>query len=662
MANAKVGLVMAMAGNTDTRQSLGFVTNGSTFPTTRIDGSEIQIGDYVVPASNSTFPFTIGNVTFPNKKTDAVFIGNGKWTLNEGFMQYTNETPVKNKSLESITGTAEFQSDVNREIKEKFNTKEDTDNKLLNFDDYQEGDVTSYPNADSVKKLFGKAISSKRKVAGYTLEQDITINDIINALKDVARTYKRVTFDCDDNTLRNIIVASCFKSGEVLSSMPQTLTTEEYKILTAKAIYDFITAKVQGAIIIKGVKQTKAEIFALTDMQVNDEWRCEEDGRFWLYTKEDGWVENGGAIDISLFVLKTDIVNNLDTNDSQKPLSAAMGKELKDEVDEKQDKINIKDYNTDLATLNPNHLFVNRKLLTMLGVLTANIEGSLPVPITNITADAKEIAKFPVLDSNYSYPTQTRIDITQPSGYWTCEQNRHEFYDSDAENYVNPDIASRKTFGLYSVIKIEDTYDKDGNPIFIAEWKKNSLNTLIMTQDGAPFVMRDTVEYHIDGDPEQKPDVYVLKYTAGQGYTYKTSYFDKNGNEVQGNFVELMKITPTIDKEYMYKCYLMNYQANVVNSNFVVDQQGRLCKFKITESEESKLIKAREMTVSSFFEGLSGTIEIVPINHPASYTQINATFVPHETTDENDETIIDYYSLMVGGSKCLTNFVIQKSL
>lgn len=666
MGKATVGLVMGMTGNNDTRQSLGFVTNGSSFPTTRIDGSPIQIGDYVVPAANSSFPFDVGNVTFPNKKTDAVFIGNGNWTLNEGFMQYTDETPLKNKTMESLSGTAENQAELNREIKVEFSKKENTDRKIQSFDDLEEGDITSYPNADAVKKLNAKNIPGTRKVAGITLENDITVQDLINTFKDIARTYKNVTIDCDDNEILNIIVGS-FKAGEVYSSMPQSFTAENYKLITAKAIFDFVKSQVQGAIKIKGVKQTKAEILALTDMEVNDEWRCEEDSRFWLYTEEDGWVDNGGAIDFSLFVLVADIVNNCNTNDANKPLSAAMGKYLKELIDGKQDEIDITDYSNELATLNPTHLFVNRKLLTMLGVLTANIEGTLQTPITNITDTAKEIARFPVLDTNYSYPTQTRIDITQPSGYYYCLQNKHEFYDNDGDHYVDPDVASTKEFTLKSALKIDGAFDNQGNPIFIAEWKKNSQNMLIMTEDGKPVVDMDDLTYIIDGDPTaeptQTPDAYVLKYTAGQGYTQVNSYFNDQGQEIVGNFLELVKITPTINKQYMYQCYLMKYMINVVGSNFLVDSQGRLCKFKITEDEYSKILKPKQANViSSFFEGLNGTVVIEPINHAASYTQINGSFVPHETVDEHDETIIDYYSLMVGGSKCLTNFVIQKSL
>ena len=188
-----------------------------------------------------------------------------------------------------------------------------------------------------------------------------------------------------------------------------------------------------------------------------------------------------------------------------------------------------------------------------------------------------------------------------------------------------------------------------------------------MTEDGKPVVDMDDLTYIIDGDltaePTQTPDAYVLKYTAGQGYTQVNSYFNDQGQEIVGNFLELVKITPTINKQYMYQCYLMKYMISVVGSNFLVDSQGRLCKFKITEDEYSKILKPKQANViSSFFEGLNGTVVIEPINHAASYTQINGSFVPHETVDEHDETIIDYYSLMVGGSKCLTNFVIQKSL
>ena len=641
--------------------SVGFVTNGGSFPTTRLGGAPLQKGDYVVPTSDSTFPFEIAGKVFRNSTYRGIFLGGTDWETRGQGTQNTAETAVANPVTESHSGTKTLQSEINIENKAEFDKREEKSYKLKSFDDLEEGDIDSYPNADAVKKLNDKNIPSTRQVAGKTLENDITIQQIVDAFKNIARTYKNVTFDCDDNILRNIVFSVCFKPGQLLSSMPSTLTTEEYVVLTAKGIYDFVTSQVQGTIKIKGKKATKAEIDAITDMQVGDEWFCQADSHFWLYTEIDGWIDAGGTIDLSNYLQKSDIVNNCNTNDSQKPLSAAQGKVLKELVDTKQDEIEIADYSSNLATLNPTQLFRNRKLTTMLGDIKFNIEAEFPTALTNITYALKEVAKVPALTSAYSYPSSMRIDVTRPSGYWTCEENRHEFYDSDGDNYINPDVASGKAFNCRSCVPVADAYDDNGNAIFIVEHLKNAQNYYMLTADGAPAVRKEILTYTVDG--QSNPDLYVLLYTPGQGYTFVNHYVDGNGNIVEGAFYKLQKVALSVDKTYMYKCYLMNKMLEVVGHNFIVDDQGRICKFEIVPSEQTKDLSINENTLTSYFNGLSGTITITPINHSASFDQINVRFVPHTVIDsETNEEIIDYYSLVAHGSNCLSNYIIQKSL
>lgn len=641
--------------------SVGFVTNGSSFPTTRLDGSPLQKGDYVVPASDTNYPLIIDGKVFQNSTYRGIFLGGASWETRGQGLQNTAETAVANPVTESHSGTKTLQSEINIENKAEFDKREEKSNKMQNFDDLTEGDTTSYPSASAVKKLNDKNIPNKRKVANITLENDITTQQIVDAFKNLTRTYKNVTIDCDDNTLRNIVFSLCFKSGQLLSSMPSTLTTEEYVVLTAKGIYDFVRSQVQGAVKIKGKKATKAEIDAITDMEVGDEWFCQADSHFWLYTEIDGWIDAGGTIDLSNYLQKSDVVDNLTTNDSQKPLSAGQGKKLKELVDEKQDKIEIIDYSQNLATLNPNHLFKNRKMTTMLGNINFNIEAELPMALTNVTSALKEVAKIPALTSAYSYPSSMRIDVTRPSGYWTCEENRHEFYDNDGEHYIDPDVASGRMFNCVTCIPVTDTYDDNGNAIFIVEHLKNAQNYYMMHDDGSPVVLTENVQYIIDG--VENPDLFVLLYTPGQGYTFVDHYIDGNGSRVDGAFYKLQKVTLSIDKVYMYKCYLMNKMLEVVGHNFIVNDQGRICTFEIVPNDQTSALKINESTLTSYFNGLGGTITITPINHNASFDQMNVRIVPHTAIDpETDEEIIDYYSLMAHGSNCLSNYIIQKSL
>ena len=640
--------------------SVGFVTNGSSFPTTRIDGSPLQKGDYVVPTSDATFPFSIAGKVFQNSTYRGIFLGGTSWETRGQGMQNTAETAAANPTNESYSGTKTLQSEINIENKAEFDKREEKSNKLMNFDDLEEGDIDSYPNADAVNKLNKKNIPSSRKVAGKTLENDITPQDIVNAFKELARTYKNVTIDCDDNTLVNILT-SCFKSGQILSHVPDEMTVEEYRLATAKAIYDFVTAKVQGVIKIKGSKATKSDIDAIANPEVGDEWFCQADSHFWLYTELDGWIDAGGAVDLSNYIKKTDIVDNLTTNDSQKPLSAAQGKKLKELTDTKQDKIEITDYSANLATLNPTHLFSNRKLATMLGNIIFNIEAELPTALTNITSELKEIAKVPALTSAYSYPSSMRIDVTRPSGYWTCEENRHEFYDDDGEHYISPDVASGKTFNCKTCTPVIGAHDDSGNEIFIVEHLKNAQNYYMMHNDGSPVVLTENVQYVIDSI--ENPDLFVLLYTPGQGYTFVDHYIDDGGNRVDGAFYKLQKVTLSIDKTYMYKCYLMNKMLELVGHNFIVDEQGRICTYEIVPNEQTAALSINEVALTSYFNGLSGTITITPINHSASFDQMNVKFAPHTIIDpETGKEIIDYYSLMAHGSNCLSNYIIQKSL
>ena len=650
-------------------QSLGYVRAGGTMPTTRKDGTALQEGDYCLPHPSSSFPLVVEEVTFQNKKTQAFYIAGGGWTTTTDALQFTNETPVRDKANESVSGTADNQSDINKEVKLKFADKEDTSNKFNSFDDLPEGNLTKYPSGHAVRELNKNNIPKTRKVAGLSLENDIAVQQLIDAFKDVARTYKNVTIDCDDNTLRDIVV-SCFKAEEVLSSIG-TLTTEQYKLATAKAIYDFVIANVQGAIKIKGKKATLADIEAIVDAQANDEWFCEANSHFYLYTDAGVWMDMGGGVDLTAYIEKSEIVNNLTTNDSQKPLSAAQGKVLKDLVDTKQDKIDITNKGDELATLNPSMSFVNRKLNFFLGMTLMNIEASPSSPVVNWGSERKNILKLATPPQDYSYPSQTRVQISRPSGYWTCEENRHEFYDSDGDHYVNPTIGVDRSFNCRTIDEIGTSehpiYDSNGNVIHLALWQTNTQGQLVVEKDGTPFVSKSTVEVHqIPPVGTENPKVYVLEYGANDGYHYVDKYYtnpDGTG-EVTGHFWNLIEVPITFNTEYMYKCYLMNYQKRIVGQNFVVDSQGRLCEYTIIESEVSKMIQAKPVnTVFSDFEGFDGTITITPINHSASLDETTATIEAHTAPDpENPEqTIIDYYNMFIHGANTYTNIVIQKA-
>lgn len=102
-------------GGTPTGILVGMVTNGSSFPTVRPDGSALENEDFVRVDPKSTFPFTIDDVTFNNSKDKAYYV-EGKWYLDAGVIQTTEETPLSDKTRESLSGTAATQNIANEEV------------------------------------------------------------------------------------------------------------------------------------------------------------------------------------------------------------------------------------------------------------------------------------------------------------------------------------------------------------------------------------------------------------------------------------------------------------------------------------------------------------------------------------------------------------------
>lgn len=638
----------------------------SAFPTVRASGMPIIIGDWVGVDSSAQLEFTIDGITF-NSYADIVEWTGIHWQKRVIGSATTGSTAVNSSVNESLSETAVYQSEINAENKQAILVREETANKIHSLADLPSGNLDKYLSAHGSKIEFDKKVSIERKFAGLELNQDRTVQELIDKIKDVVRTYTNVTFDCNDNTIQNIVL-SCFASGVILSAIPMVVTSEEYKLATLKAVYDYVNAVVLGDIKRKGSKATFAEIEALTDMQINDMWECQENHHSYLYT-ESGWVDKGTGFDMSGVVLKQDVVDNFSTNDSQKPASAARVKILKELVDTKQDKFDLDNKGEELATLNPTLTFINRKLNFFMDMTLMNIEASPQLPIVNWSSERKEIIKLPTPPQNYSYPSKTRIQISRPSGYWTCEENRHEFYDNNGDHYVNPTIGYDRAFSCRTVSEVgtenSKTYDKDGNEIHIAQWLSNNQGQLVVNEDGSPAVAMETVV--VSQNPTQEmpnPKVYALKYMNGQGYHFIGSYFDENGNETTGNFYELIEIPIQFNTEYMYKCYLMNYQKRICGQNFVVDSQGRLCEYKIVESEASKIVQAKpDQTIFSDFQGFNGTITITPISHNASLDETTGTIEAHTAPDPEDpsQTIIDYYSIFIHGANAYSDLTLQKA-
>ena len=145
------------------------------------------------------------------------------------------------------------------------------------------------------------------------------------------------------------------------TSIVDNLTTNDAtKVLSAKqgkALKDLHDDVVDGTITVKkaeqdedgnNIKDTYATKQDLTivykykgsvatyedlpnDAENGDVYNVEADGKNYAWSEdEEAWDDLGGVVDLSGYVQKTDIVNNLASTDANKPLSAKQGKVLQD--------------------------------------------------------------------------------------------------------------------------------------------------------------------------------------------------------------------------------------------------------------------------------------------------------------------------------------------
>lgn len=199
-------------GGGNTPILVGVVTNGDHLPATRPDGTALVLGDYVRANSTATFPLTIDGLTFSSVKDSAVWVGS-EWQMNVTAFQYTSETPLKVKADESLSGNANYQSEVNIEVKQKFTDVLSLINTLN--DEYKKAGFTfnaTTTDTNGVRKivldvynkngdiLLNKTLAnfvlSERTIAGYDLSDDITAQEIQDAIKDLPAELTNKTIDC----------------------------------------------------------------------------------------------------------------------------------------------------------------------------------------------------------------------------------------------------------------------------------------------------------------------------------------------------------------------------------------------------------------------------------------------------------------------------------
>lgn len=142
--------------------------------------------------------------------------------------------------------------------------------------------------------------------------------------------------------------------SDVVNNLTTTDTSKALSAAQGKALNDKISGL--GSVYrVKGTKTSLSNVLALTDAKVGDVWNVTN--AFTLGGKpypantnvvcitatsssdhdEGNWDPLGGTVDLSTYVPKSDIVDNLSTSDSKKPLSAKQGLALATMITELED-------------------------------------------------------------------------------------------------------------------------------------------------------------------------------------------------------------------------------------------------------------------------------------------------------------------------------------
>lgn len=162
-----------------------------------------------------------------------------------------------------------------------------------------------------------------------------------------------VTISGSNYTNMAVITADRYVPN-VVNNLTSSDTANALSAAQGKALNDKISAL--GSVYrIKGSKTNISEVLALTDAKVGDTWNVTDAFTFggkpypantnvvciaeWSTstTPQNNWDPLGGTVDLSTYVPKSDIVDNLSTSDSKKPLSAKQGLALATMITELED-------------------------------------------------------------------------------------------------------------------------------------------------------------------------------------------------------------------------------------------------------------------------------------------------------------------------------------
>lgn len=170
-----------------------------------------------------------------------------------------------------------------------------------------------------------------------------SIEDPINSIPSVNNTLTSTsTSEALSAAMGKKLQDEKLPKKDVVNNLTTTDTSKALSAAQGKALNDRISAL--GSVYrIKGSKTNISEVLALTDAKVGDAWNVTNAFTFGGKPypantnivcitatsasdhDENNWDPLGGTVDLSPYVPKSDIVDNLSTSDSKKPLSAKQG-------------------------------------------------------------------------------------------------------------------------------------------------------------------------------------------------------------------------------------------------------------------------------------------------------------------------------------------------
>lgn len=209
-------------------------------------------------------------------------------------------------------------------------------NTIVKYEDGNDTFQLYVPSSDSrsIERL--TITVSSNKVTGLTTISHLIVDDIRNTLTST-ETNKALSA-----AMGKKLQDEKLSKTDVVNNLTTTDTSKALSAAQGKTLNDRISG-LGNVYRVKGTKTNLSDVLALTNAGVGDVWNVTNaftlDGKPYPANTnvvcitatsssdhdEGNWDPLGGTVNLSTYVPKSDIVDNLSTSDSKKPLSAKQG-------------------------------------------------------------------------------------------------------------------------------------------------------------------------------------------------------------------------------------------------------------------------------------------------------------------------------------------------